>query len=283
MIKKIKGLIDFVCEKIKLETDIAILGLSGGADSTLVSLFSVIALGPENVYTLGMPYGEIDINKYNARSKKFAQWLKTNYKEVKINNMANTIYSETNKALGNKMSKLTFGNLRSRIRMSLLYSYCATISEEKKVRCRVLGTGNLSEDFIGYDTKGGDALADFFPIGSLFKSEIYQLLDYFSKKNPFFNEPLPIEFIDKVPSAGLWNGQTDESELGYSYDAMEPHIKILIDSYNIIEMDTTNTEIEKFVWDMHLKNRHKHQAPKTFNLREFCDWTDSCHTYFGDE
>lgn len=156
--------------------------------------------------------------------------------------------------------------------MVFLYSYCCGIGEANEgKRARVVGTGNLSEDYIGYDTKFGDAGADFFPIGHLYKKEVYSLLDHF-KEIGMIDE----EHIDRIPSAGLWEGQTDEAELGYSYDEMAPAIDLCrrltktgldpLDPQFVYDDDPKMGELVKFVWKRHLANKHKHEGPSVIDL-----------------
>ena len=152
--------------------------------------------------------------------------------------------------------------MRARTRMLMLYGCCHHLESVLNKSCRVIGTGNLSEDYIGYDTKGGDALADFFPIGDLYKSEVYQLLEYYRDIGI-----LDEESINRIPSAGLWDGQTDEEELGYSYDEIEKGIR-----NHISRLEYTGVNnIFSFVDKKHKQNKHKHQAPPVISLREFCD------------
>ena len=101
-----------------------------------------------------------------------------------------------------------------------LYSPGAKTEKTQAIskRVRVLGTGNASEDLIGYDTKGGDALADLFVIGDLFKSEVYQLAEFYK---------VPKSILTAAPSAGLYEGQTDQDELGFGYDELEPALASL--------------------------------------------------------
>ena len=260
------------CENVKKQivsaikdfTDIAVVGLSGGADSTLVATLCREALGADNVYGVGMPCCPIDKETFNNRSKLLANKLGIEYEESSISSPVDAAIEEL--GFEEDAFPLIVGNMKSRMRMIYLYAICNYLSEVTKKRVRVIGTGNLSEDFIGYDTKGGDALADFFPIGQLYKSEVYQLLDYFVEQ-----EVLTEDLIDRVPSAGLWEGQTDEAELGYSYNEMQPAVQFCIDNYNIMEaLIQSNseqlTDIIKFVWKRHIANKHKHEAPKVVEL-----------------
>ena len=242
----------------------AVIGLSGGADSTLIACLCAEALGPENVIGVSMPYSELDNNTFNDRSRRLAEKLGIKHIVLPITRATDEInLSLQIAAIGvqedvrdtKAISALNQGNTRSRVRMACLYGVAHHCGG------RVVGTGNLSEDFIGYDTKGGDALADFFPIGDLFKSEVYQLLDYFVKEGKITED-----LVDRVPSAGLWEGQTDEGELGYTYDQMEPAIKE-IKKESIILEDTHNP-VFHFVKKRHEENKHKHETPHVFQLRE---------------
>ena len=158
--------------------------------------------------------------------------------------------------------KVVQGNIQARVRMILLYAKSNTIGVNDGIRARVIGTGNHSEGFIGYDTKGGDGLCDIFPLGSLFKSEIYQLLDHFRDEGVITED-----MIDRVPSAGLWKGQTDEGELGHSYDAIELAIRSLIQG----PQEGVSKETLEFVQDRFKKHSHKLAPPKIINLRMFCE------------
>lgn len=269
MIKDIKGLVEHISASMRATADVAVVGLSGGADSTLVACLAVRAFGRDNVYGVHMPYGKTDTSgvNFNARSKLLANELGIQSLSTSVSDIAQTINEAVDNALrldvDQTLSKVNQGNARSRARMTVLYGIAHHLNEKLGRRVRVVGTGNLSEDFIGYDTKGGDALCDFFPIGELFKSEVYQLLNYFVEQR-YIEE----EHIDRVPSAGLWEGQTDEGELGYTYNEMEPVIKAFR-SFKAFGRELT--VLEKFVLDRHHANAHKHLAPPVFSLREFCD------------
>lgn len=258
-------LIEKICESIRAETEYAVIGLSGGADSTLVATLCKRALGAERVFGISMPYNNIDKKKFNLNSEMIANKLGINRMVVSIQEPVNALIDNFTKQ-DFYTTRLVDGNIRSRMRMNILYaaanihSYCTT------GRVRVIGTGNLSEDFIGYDTKGGDALADFFPIGQLYKQEVYSLLDYFVEIGE-----LDESMIDRTPSAGLWDGQTDEDELGYSYNDMQSAVQFCIDNYNIMDALILSegeqiTELIKFVWNRHIVNKHKHEAPKVAQL-----------------
>lgn len=267
MIKKISELMDAVLPAIQEKMDVAVVGLSGGADSTLVALLCREALGAAKVYGVHMPCSLHDHDYFNCRSKIIAKKIGIKSLYIPVTKIVAEIDHAVEDALEEKLSKVNSGNSRARARMSVLYSCSHTLAARLKERVRVVGTGNLSEDFIGYDTKGGDALADFFPIGSLFKSEVYQLLAYFRDQKIISESD-----IDRKPSAGLWDNQSDEDELGYSYSAMEPVIKKLIKKEKEkVKFDSVDKDLLRFVIERYAKNSHKHTASPVISLRKFCD------------
>jgi len=272
MIYNYEKVVELICDNLREFTDVAVVGLSGGADSTLVACLCVEALGKENVYGISMPYNDFDKETFNARSTKLANYLKINHFCRPIKNISDAIDEMITCPNTDGLTTVNSGNSRSRARMSVLYGFAHSLSTANTdKRVRVIGTGNLSEDFIGYDTKGGDALADIFPVGDLYKSEIYQLLNYFKD-----SEKIKEEHIDLIPSAGLEDGQTDEDDLGYTYNRMELSIMYCMNHSNDGEMEYLVKsghvdEVIKFVWNRHLANKHKHEAPPVIAIRGYID------------
>lgn len=260
----VESVVQKITSEIRRHVDTAVVGLSGGADSFLVMLLSADALGKENVHALSMPYSDLDTRTFNRLSSICAEHVGVHHHVVEIGAIADAISHTVSGIIGtgDTLSTLNAGNSRSRARMCVLYGYAHHLNKKLKNRVRVMGTGNLSEDFIGYDTKGGDALADIFPIGQLFKSEVYKMLEYFRDCGKITED-----MINRVPSAGLWENQTDEDELGFSYDEMEPAIRHILMNYHAID-ESTLSEIQRFVWTRHLNNKHKHEAPFVINLRD---------------
>ncbi|MCP4752418.1 MAG: NAD(+) synthase [Proteobacteria bacterium] len=266
MIPNIDILLDYLYEEIRKQTDTAVVGLSGGADSSLTAILCAKALGRENVYGISMPFDQVDIQTFNARSAVLAEKIGINHQVRPIAKIAEAINDQIFIDEKNEVTTMNAGNSRSRARMCVLYGLAHNITgrfPEKRVR--VAGTGNLSEDFIGYDTKGGDALADFFPIGELFKSEVYQVLEHFRDEGTITEDN-----IDRIPSAGLEEDQTDEKDLGYSYNEMEKGVRFCLDNYEHMSEQTPD-EIAAFVWQRHLSQKHKHEAPPVIKLRQLCD------------
>lgn len=266
MIDNKKAIIEHICQEIRKFTDVAVVGMSGGADSTLVATLCKLALGEDNVYGVHMPYGELDHEIFNARSVAVGYRLGVHKIIAPINQVVDPLVNTISNLVLDEVGEVNAGNARSRVRMMFLYGIGHHLSDVLNCRVRVIGTGNLSEDYIGYDTKGGDALADIFPIGDLFKSEIYQLLDHMRDEGH-----IDEEHIDRVPSAGLWDGQTDEKELGYTYDEMEPIIRSQL-AGDVMPLGPDKLkEPYGFVCRRHAANKHKHEAPPVIKLRRIID------------
>ncbi|HJV38806.1 MAG TPA: NAD(+) synthase [Geothrix sp.] len=251
---------------IKKEVDIAVIGLSGGADSTLCACLSVSALGADNVFGISMPACSIDDATFNARSASVAHKLGINHITLDIQQAVSAVLSAWEEQVGpigiHGISALNTGNTRARLRMINLYLTCMALGEAHPgKRVRVIGTGNLSEDYIGYDTKWGDGACDIFPISDFFKKEVYMALDCFTADGL-----IEETHIDRVPSAGLWPGHTDEGELGFTYDEMAPAILYCMrsgkggcDDHTLRDPDFM--KVVDFVRNRHKANSHKLRPP----------------------
>lgn len=265
----VEKVIERITDGIRRNVDVAVVGLSGGADSFLVTILSAEALGKENVYAVSMPYCTFDEMSFNKNSAQWAGHLGVNHQTVPIaaavDSLNAVLQGVTARFAGGKMTPLNLGNARARIRMCTLYGIAHHLGERLEKRVRVMGTGNLSEDYIGYDTKGGDALADIFPIGHLLKHEVYEMLEYFRDRGDITEQ-----MINRKPSAGLWEGQCDADELGYTYDQMAPAVKWLFENRSPQEFPG-DEEVLAFVKNRHEKNRHKHEGSAVIELRDMID------------
>jgi len=224
------------------KADGVVLGLSGGIDSAVTLSLAVSALGPDKVHGLIMPFNEtdsIDLAINHAKS------LSVTTKKINISK----IVSEYKKSSDFFSKKISEGNLHSRIRMSLLYG------DGFSSNSLVIGTSNKSELLIGYYTKWGDGGTDFLPIGDLYKSQIFKLGK---------NLELPSRILDREPTAELWQGQTDEEDLGFSYSELDSVLFELERFSPILKIaEKTGVSIEKInkINDLIKQTIHKRVFP----------------------
>ncbi len=182
----------------------AVVGISGGKDSSVVAALCVEALGKDRVIGVLMPCGEqfdIDCSHLlcdHLRIKKYIVNVKDAIEGV-LNNFPNDL----------EISEQTKVNLAPRIRMSTLYAI------SQSVNGRVANTCNLSEDWVGYSTRYGDSVGDFSPLSNLTVTEVKAIGRYLG---------LPEELVEKTPIDGLC-GRTDEDNLGFTYDTLDKYIR----------------------------------------------------------
>ena len=174
----------------------AVLGLSGGIDSALVAYLLRDALGKENVLAIMMPYKSSNPDSLN-HAKLVIEDLGINSKTIEITDMIDAYFKNEEEA-----TSLRMGNKMARERMSILFDYSS------KENALVVGTSNKTEIYLGYSTQFGDSACALNPIGDLYKTNIWDLSRYLK---------IPNELIEKKPSADLWEGQTDEQEMGLTY------------------------------------------------------------------
>lgn len=189
-----QAIIDFL--KSQLQDKPAILGLSGGVDSAVVAALLVQAVPPSQVYSYYLP-SESNAPSDLHDSKQLAKQLGIHYETIPIDPLVAAYQAQ----LGT-LSQMGLGNLKARIRMTILYA------QANQLGGLVVGTGNKTELQLGYFTKYGDGGVDLLPIAHLYKTEVWALAKTLD---------IPQSIISKPPTAGLWPGQTDEQELGISY------------------------------------------------------------------
>ncbi len=182
----------------------AVVGLSGGIDSATVAALAKRALGDE-VYGVIMPCDSDPADAEDARL--LAETLGMTHRTVDLGPVFQVLRDQL--ALPPNMPRLAVANIKPRLRMITLYAEAAVHN------ALVLGTGNRSELEIGYFTKYGDGGVDLLPIGSFLKHEVRQLARDLG---------VPARIIDRQPSAGLWEGQTDESEMGMTYQELDTYL-----------------------------------------------------------
>ena len=204
------ALADRIAEWIKQQVEGAgldgtVLGLSGGIDSAVVSGLCAQAVGADKVLGIAMPCYSDPLDTEHA--KLAAETWGIEYAEIDLSK----IYDEFI-ALLPKGNELADANIKPRLRMITLYQQANTLNR------LVVGTGNRSELMVGYYTKYGDGGVDILPIGSLLKVQVRELAREMG---------VPEEVITKPPSAGLWAGQTDEEELGITYEQLDQTLAAL--------------------------------------------------------
>ena len=186
----------------------AVIGLSGGIDSALSCALAVEALGKENVLAVRMPYKASSKDSLDHAQLLIDQ-LGVPNKTIEITDMVEPLFK-----LNPDMSKLRKGNIMARERMIVIYD------QSEVFKGLVVGTSNKTEILLGYSTLFGDSANALNPIGDLYKTQVRQL-------SRAMNIPSPI--IDKPPSADLWEDQTDEGELGFTYSEADRLLYLLVD------------------------------------------------------
>lgn len=186
----------------------AVIGLSGGVDSALSAFLTARALGPENLLCVMMPYRSSSPESLSHAHLVIDQ-LGVRSETVEITPMVDPLI-ETDP----DMSNVRKGNIMARERMIVLYD------RSSREEALVVGTGNKTELLLGYSTLYGDSACAINPLGDLYKSQVRQLSRHLD---------VPAAIISKAPSADLWVGQTDEDELGFSYDDADSLLYYMID------------------------------------------------------
>jgi len=200
------------------EAEGAVLGLSGGIDSTLTAHLAVEALGVDGVHGLVMP-GEVNTAGNMSDAERVARDLGIEYDVIDIEPIYDAFVEAfpgetTADRLDDDPLRTAAGNVRVRVRAVLNYFVA---NAENRV---VLGTGNRSEALTGYFTKYGDQAVDCNPIGNLYKQQVRQLAAHVGVDD---------DLVNKTPSAEMWTGQTDEGEMGLEYDALDAILALHID------------------------------------------------------
>lgn len=202
-------LVGFLRDEIsKVGVKKSVLGLSGGIDSSLSAFLAAKAMGPENVTGVIMPY-RLSSPKSEEDARAVAKACGINIKVVDISRQVDAYFE-----LYKEASELRKGNKMARERMTILYDHSAMLN------ALVVGTSNKTELLLGYGTLFGDMASALNPLGDLFKTQVRQLSRYIG---------VPSQVVEKPPSADLWAGQTDEEELGYTYEEADAVLYMLVD------------------------------------------------------
>lgn len=217
----------------------AIIGISGGKDSTVAAALCVEALGEDRVFGVMMPNGDdhdLDI------AYEVVNYLGIDSCEINIKDAVDSIRYQMQDKEELPFSTQTETNLPPRIRMATLYAVSQSMNG------RVVNTCNLSEDWVGYSTRYGDSVGDFSPLSRLTVTEV---------KRIGYALGLPDKFIEKVPADGLCD-KTDEDNLGFSYDVLDQYIRT-----GKIQDEVVKKKIDA----LHEKNLFKLQMMPYFDYR----------------
>ena len=222
----------------------AIIGISGGKDSTVAAKVCVEAVGADRVIGVLLPQGEqhdIDV------SYAVCKYLGIKYYEINIGSTCYKLAAQISKAMSINTDNypVYYSNTPARIRMTILYGVAAILGDS-----RVVNTCNRSEDYVGYSTKFGDSAGDFSPLSNLTVREV-----------KFLGRQLgvPAEFIEKAPEDGL-SGKTDEDNLGFSYSTL--------DDYLLYDVKPDKKILEN------IERRHKNNLHKVEPMPSYKPWEE---------
>jgi len=187
-----------------------VIGVSGGLDSAVAATLAVRAVGADAVTGLVMP-GDPSDESNMADARALCRELGVTFEEISIRPLVDA----TDVQLPFDVSRRTLGNVRARTRMVLTY---AVANERDQL---VLGAGNRSERLLGYVTKYGDAAVDVLPMKELYKTSVAEVARHVGVDE---------RFVTKTPTAELWEGQTDEAELGADYETIDTVLRRVVDA-----------------------------------------------------
>lgn len=239
-----KFLIKFIYEEItKTGLKKGICGLSGGIDSAVVAVLAKKALG-DNFKSFLLP-SQFSSSSSIDDAKKLCKKFDIDYEIISIAPLLDAYKID---------DKVRFGNFSARMRMAILYDKSAELS------ALVIGTSNKSELMLGYGTLFGDLASALNPIGDLYKTEIFEFAGYLG-----VNE----EIISKPPSADLWEGQSDEDDLGYTYAVLDEVLKDFVDNRATKEelLSKYDKNLVEFVLKKVYQNQFKRKPPIIAKLK----------------
>jgi len=226
----------------------AVIGLSGGIDSAVSAYLSAEALGADNVLALRMPYKTSSASSMND-AEAVIEDLGLPHQTLPITDMVQPMIERFP-----GMSQLRRGNIMARLRMITLYDQSMAWGG------LVMGTSNKTEFLLGYSTIYGDSGVALHPIADLYKYQVRQLATYLG---------VPRATIDKPPTADLWAGQTDEDELGFTYDEADQVLMLLVDErFTVAEVaaEGFDSEFVDRIWERVKANHYKRTMPNIAKL-----------------
>ncbi len=235
---------------IKADFSDAIIGISGGVDSATATALSVLALGTDHVFPVLLPCGTLS-KKASEHATLLLDSLRIpqqNRNVIDIQNIVDAIALKDP-----SVDVLRRGNIMARVRMTILFD------QAKKRHALVVGTENRTEHLLGYFTRFGDEASDIEPLRNLYKSEVYMLAEHLG---------IPKAILSNPPTAGLWDGQTDEKDFGFSYAdadkilylATEEHLSTEEIASQWAEMGFNPADVQRVLTRME-QNAYKHDLP----------------------
>lgn len=241
MQKLIEDIADWIKEQVEQAGKKGVvLGLSGGLDSTVAAFICKKALNEQNILAIVMPCHSEEKSLKDAEIA--ADFLKTPTQYIDLSPVYDSFLSILPEA-----SQTEHANLKARLRMATLYYFA------NKSNYLVVGTSNKSERSVGYFTKYGDGAADILPLADIHKTELIQVAKEIN---------VPQRIINKPPSADLWQGQTDEDELGITYKELDEILNSIERNEKLADIDK-----EKLVKGLIQKSIHKRQSPSIFKRK----------------
>jgi NAD+ synthase len=211
-----------------------VLGLSGGVDSSVAAVLCYRAF-PRSTLAVIMPCysSQQDVKHAQAVADKFSIPVRTAVLDAAFDTLLKVL---PNDKAESDVSRVAKANIKARLRMLTLYYFA------NQLKYMVVGAGNRDELSVGYFTKYGDGGVDIQPLGNLTKGQVKELAKFLGIPQPIINKP---------PSAGLWEGQTDEGELGLSYDELDRYLVT----------GEASAEVKKKIESMIAASEHKRQLP----------------------
>ncbi|THE63571.1 NAD+ synthase [Salinadaptatus halalkaliphilus] len=237
----------FIRERVEAAgVDGVVLGFSGGIDSTLTGHLAVEALGAESVHGLVLP-ATVSSDDNMSDAERVTQALEISYDVIEIEPVIDSLVAAYPEAEGDREA---VGNARARVRA--VFNYLVANNEHRLV----LGTGNRSEAAVGYFTKYGDGAVDCHPIGNLYKAQVRQLARHVG---------VPDDLAAKTATAELWADQTDEDEMGLSYETLDSILATHVDGPLSVAATSRHLEVDEAtvekVRGMYERSEHKRRVP----------------------
>lgn len=225
----------------------AVIGLSGGVDSATSFALLRKVIDPQHIYAMHLYYDE-PVTEHIEALLSNSEIPEENIKILSIREAVEAVVQTTH-IEDDEKRKIRIGNIAARMRMIMLFDYA------KKHTALVVGTENKSENLLGYFTRFGDQASDIEPIEHLYKTQIYQLAEHLN---------IPQIVLDAKPTAGLWAGQTDESEYGFTYEEADQVLSLIVDQkHSIDEAIKRGYANSEKIMSWRKKNMFKHEVPYT--------------------